>query len=43
MCNEIIEKHMKGTIKAKNNDKFFNNKKYHGLEFEITIPSNIEN
>ena len=43
MCNEIIEKHMKGTIKAKNNDKFFNDKKYHGLEFEIRIPSIIEN
>jgi signal transduction histidine kinase len=43
MCNEIIEKHMKGTIKAKNNDRVFHNTMYHGLEFEITIPSNVKN
>jgi signal transduction histidine kinase len=39
MCQEIIEKHMKGSIKAKNNSIKIENKKYTGLEFEIVIPS----
>lgn len=42
MCEEIIEKHMKGTIKAQNNYMKINNKKYFGLEFEIIIPLNIK-
>jgi signal transduction histidine kinase len=43
MCQEIIEKHMLGSITAKNNYKKLDNKTYHGLEFEITIPLTIKN
>ncbi len=38
MCKEIIEKHMKGTIEARNNSFIHENKEYHGLEFVITLP-----
>ena len=38
MCKEIIEKYMKGTINAKNNEFTFKNKTYFGLEFTIQIP-----
>lgn len=42
MCQEIIEKHMKGTIKAQNKSIKIDNKEYSGLEFEIIIPSNVK-
>lgn len=38
MCQEIIEKHMKGLITAQNNDFTFKNRTYNGLEFIIKIP-----
>uniref|UniRef100_UPI0040487521 ATP-binding protein n=1 Tax=Aliarcobacter sp. TaxID=2321116 RepID=UPI0040487521 len=42
MCQEIIEKHMKGYIKAQNSQRKVANKKYIGLEFEIIIPINVK-
>jgi two-component system, NtrC family, C4-dicarboxylate transport sensor histidine kinase DctB len=42
MCQEIIEKHMKGSIKAQNNFIKVDNKVYSGLEFEIIIPLNVK-
>lgn len=38
MCQEIIEKHMSGSISAQNNEFNFKNKTYYGLEFTIRIP-----
>mgnify|MGYP000683331102 CR=1 FL=1 len=38
MCKEIIEKHIEGTIEARNNIFVDNNITYKGLEFVITIP-----
>ncbi|WP_419771075.1 MAG: ATP-binding protein [Candidatus Marinarcus sp.] len=40
MCQEIIEKHMRGTISARNSKFTFKNKTYLGLEFTIKIPLN---
>lgn len=38
MCQEIIEKHMNGSISAVNSKFSFKNKTYYGLEFTIKIP-----
>ena len=38
MCKEIIEKHIEGSIEARNNSFKYENKTYSGLEFMITIP-----
>ncbi len=38
MCQEIIEKHMSGSITAQNNEFSFKNRTYYGLEFTIKIP-----
>ena len=38
MCKEIIEKHIEGSIEARNNSFKYQNKTYSGLEFMITIP-----
>ena len=38
MSQEIIEKHMEGTISVKNNNNSFKNKNYYGLEFTIKLP-----
>lgn len=42
MCYEIIVRHMKGTIEAKNNSFTIDNKNFTGLEILITIPIKIE-
>ncbi|MDY3200399.1 MAG: HAMP domain-containing sensor histidine kinase [Arcobacter sp.] len=38
MCEEIIKKHMKGTISVSNERYIYNNKEYIGAMFEINIP-----
>ena len=38
MCQEIISRHLKGTIIAKNNYLYYGNDSFLGLEFEIKIP-----
>jgi signal transduction histidine kinase len=38
MCQEIIEKHMKGSISAQNGEFTYKNKTYYGLEFTIKLP-----
>ena len=41
MCEEIVRKHMKGTISVENNQFLYNNKKYTGAMFTITLPLKI--
>ena len=41
MSREIIVKHMKGLMTVKNDEFTFNNKKYKGAMFEITLNFNI--
>jgi signal transduction histidine kinase len=42
MCEEIIVKHMKGTITVTNNSMTYKNKKYMGAEFIIKLPKKDE-
>lgn len=42
MSQEIVQKHMKGTITVKNSSVIFEQKRYQGLEFIIKLPLNIE-
>lgn len=41
MCQEIVVKHMKGTINVENNQFLYNNKKYTGAMFTIKLPLKI--
>jgi signal transduction histidine kinase len=38
MCKEIIEKQMNGTMEARNNSFEYDNQRFNGLEFVISIP-----
>lgn len=40
MSNEIISKHMKGTIEASNEEFVYNNKRHKGAAFKISFPIN---
>ncbi|XPV69156.1 MAG: ATP-binding protein [Halarcobacter sp.] len=42
MCYEIIVKHMKGTITAKNSSFKLDDKSFTGLEFTISLPIELE-
>ncbi len=41
MCEEIVKKHMKGTINVENTQFIHNNKKYTGAMFTIILPLKI--
>jgi len=38
MCEEIINKHIKGTISVSNEKYVYQNKEYIGAMFKISIP-----